>query len=165
MNSRWEHYLVGYGLLRRAGSVLLVGNRWRWDPRFPVVWTLPGGRAEEGEPLTDAIRREFQEETGLVPEVGPLLWVTEVFDFAKHQHFISFIFLVTKAEGEPEPAGDEHVIEARFVEESALADYLRFPTFRDPLLAYLRSPGEAPRYYLYNLGKKEDEKGRLGSEE
>lgn len=34
-----------------------------------IVWTLPGGKAEKGESIDEAIRREVHEETGLDPEI------------------------------------------------------------------------------------------------
>jgi ADP-ribose pyrophosphatase YjhB (NUDIX family) len=35
-------------------------------------WEIPGGQVEEGEPLTDALKREVKEETGIDIEVGSL---------------------------------------------------------------------------------------------
>ncbi|MEG2656873.1 MAG: NUDIX hydrolase [Clostridium sp.] len=35
-------------------------------------WEIPGGQVEEGESLTDALKREVQEETGIYIEVGNL---------------------------------------------------------------------------------------------
>lgn len=35
-------------------------------------WEIPGGQVEEGESLTDALKREVKEETGIYIEVGNL---------------------------------------------------------------------------------------------
>ena len=54
------------GVLIRQGRVLLLLNeRGEWD--------LPGGRPDPGEDHRTALKREVQEETGLVVEVGAAL--------------------------------------------------------------------------------------------
>lgn len=40
----------------------------RQDTRHPNSWGLPGGKAEPGESLLDAMRRECQEEIGTFPD-------------------------------------------------------------------------------------------------
>lgn len=72
-----------------AGRVLLV---LRGTEPEKGCWSVPGGSAEPGEPLTQTAAREAFEETGLSVEVGRELWtvaiptadgrVFEVHDFA-----------------------------------------------------------------------------------
>lgn len=47
--------------------------------------TLPGGRVNERESVTDALRREVQEEIGLAIEVGDLMFAAEVITGASRQ--------------------------------------------------------------------------------
>ena len=52
------HLLSACGLVRKDGLVLLVRN-----PRRG--WEMPGGTVEQGETVTDALRREIREESGI----------------------------------------------------------------------------------------------------
>lgn len=57
-----------------AGRLALVRNDWTDG------WFLPGGEVEVGEPLTEALRREIREETGLRARIGdPLLVVDQTY--------------------------------------------------------------------------------------
>lgn len=70
-------YLGAFGLLETSDGVLLVSNRRTIDGVSRLVWDLPGGGVEAGETLTEALRREMREETGLVVDVGELVLVAE----------------------------------------------------------------------------------------
>lgn len=45
----------------------------RNDTRHPSTWGLPGGKAEAGESLLDAMQRECREELGMFPEYVRLI--------------------------------------------------------------------------------------------
>ena len=42
------------------------------------LWSIPGGRVEQGESLAVALKREVMEETGVAIEVGDMLGILEV---------------------------------------------------------------------------------------
>ncbi len=54
-----------------------------------IVFALPGGNLEFGEKLTDALKRELEEELGLEAEVGNLKFIAEVLtDKSYTQHLV-----------------------------------------------------------------------------
>jgi len=59
----------------QEGKILLVPH-YETDAG-PVQWVIPGGRLRFGESARQAARREFEEETGLLAEVGDVLDVSE----------------------------------------------------------------------------------------
>lgn len=100
--------VVGVGaVIVRDGRALIV--RRAHEPR-KGEWSLPGGRVELGESLTDAVHREMKEETGLDVEVGPML---ETFDRVHRAsdgriryHFVIVDYLCVATGGVPQ-AGDD----------------------------------------------------------
>jgi ADP-ribose pyrophosphatase YjhB (NUDIX family) len=67
---------------------------------FKGYWHVVGGHVEENETLTDALKREFKEETNLDIEVGKIVFgrIEETDDRTK----IVVAFEVTSAEGKIE---------------------------------------------------------------
>ncbi len=61
---------VGAVVVDDAGRLLLI--RRGHDPHAGL-WSLPGGRVEDGETLEQAVRREVLEETGCSVRVGPVV--------------------------------------------------------------------------------------------
>lgn len=56
------------GLILKDGK-LLVCQRTRHQT-MPLKWEFPGGKIEEGEQPRDALRRELEEELGILANVG-----------------------------------------------------------------------------------------------
>jgi ADP-ribose pyrophosphatase YjhB (NUDIX family) len=143
----WAVHRVGQGILVDGDRVLLTGNRWFADR--PLVWTLPGGRAEEGEGMAAALVREFREETGLDVGVLDLAYVAESRSVVRRQLFMVCAFAVRALGGTLSCEADPGVEELRYVPFGELGKYLSAPSLGDPLRWYVGNPGGAARYWFF----------------
>ncbi len=113
------HTRIGVGgVLIRGGRVLV--NRASYRDRF----TIPSGYVEAGETLEVALVREFEEETGVVPRVGPLLLTRhKVVHRAESDLYLAFA--LEHVSGEPAPRPPE-IVEVREVplEEAGTAPWI-----------------------------------------
>jgi 8-oxo-dGTP diphosphatase len=60
--------LVVAALMLRDGK-LLICQRTKYQT-LPLKWEFPGGKVEPGEQLVEALKREIEEELGVLPHVG-----------------------------------------------------------------------------------------------
>ncbi|MFN3385737.1 MAG: NUDIX domain-containing protein [Candidatus Thermochlorobacter sp.] len=107
-------------------------------------WILPGGGIKVGETLEEAVRREVKEETGLICEVGDMLFVKELIypycdEAVTHErpllHVLSLCFAVKITGGtlqtgkDPElPEDDQLILETAWLPIDALKDYPIYPS-------------------------------------
>jgi 8-oxo-dGTP diphosphatase len=98
---------VGAVAFDADGRVLLVR---RGHPPDQSAWSVPGGRIEPGETVTQAVAREMAEETGLVVDVVGLVaaidWIERGPDGEVRRHFVILDHLVELRGGEL-AAGDD----------------------------------------------------------
>ena len=97
----------------------------------PPFWTPPAGGVDFGEALNEALRREVEEETGLLVGVGPLRYTL---DFVRPPlHAVSFYFHATVEGGtlgtgsDPELGDDQLIRSVRFVPFADLAGLNLYP--------------------------------------
>lgn len=117
--------LVGVGVvLIEDGRILLI-KRGREPGRG--LWAVPGGKVRHGEPMRDAARREILEETGLIVEVGDVVWVGEFIEDGHHLVLIDFSGIRTGGELRPGDDADD----ARWVSLDEAAGYPLTLTMHD----------------------------------
>lgn len=72
------------------GQVLLGKKSRAFDSSLIDKWVTPGGKVEFQEPLTEAIRREVLEETGVEITVNGFLSANELMNGKHHYVFVVF---------------------------------------------------------------------------
>jgi ADP-ribose pyrophosphatase YjhB (NUDIX family) len=73
---------------------LLFGKKRTNIGPYPNTWHLIGGGVDDGELLSDAIKREIKEEAGVEVEIIKPLGFDEDFEPNKHGETTHYIFLV-----------------------------------------------------------------------
>ena len=113
-------FLAVSAAIIRDGRVLIVR---RANPPAHGLYTLPGGVVEVGETLTEALKREITEETGLTIEPVALAGHREVIvrgdDGRTARHFVILAFAARWISGEPQLNAELH--DARWLPPSELA--------------------------------------------
>jgi 8-oxo-dGTP diphosphatase len=89
---------VAAAILHRADGKVLLAQRLPGTP-YSGYWEFPGGKLEPGESARDALRRELEEELGIVV-TRAAAWLTQRYDYP-HAHVELEFFRVFEWQGEP----------------------------------------------------------------
>ena len=116
-------------LLIQADALLLIR---RGHPPDQGKWSLPGGRLEWGETLTEAARREIREETGLDVSIGEMAGVVDLIiregDTVAF-HYVILNYFATITAGTPRPGDDADAVQ--WVPLARLPEWDVSPSLRD----------------------------------
>jgi 8-oxo-dGTP diphosphatase len=138
------HRDAAFGLAHRAGRTLLVRNDRVSHGTLQPCWDLPGGAVRRGEELTQALCREWREETGLSATVGDLRLVL---DGVKRRpagpdlYTWRAFFFDVECTGTPAPGAG--IDEAVWVRDEEVVARLTAP-YHEPLRRHLG--GDSARY-------------------
>lgn len=117
-----ERPVVAVGVvLVEDGEILLIKRG--HDPG-KGLWAVPGGKVRWGESLVDAATRETIEETGLVVEIGDVVWMGE---HIEEDHHVVLIDFTASIVGGGLAAADD-ADDARWVPLDEAAEYPLTPT-------------------------------------
>jgi 8-oxo-dGTP diphosphatase len=92
----------------------------RGHPPSQGLWSLPGGRVEPGETLSEAVVREVREETGLEIEVGDPVGRIDIAHGDLVYDVTDFAAAVAGGQAVPLVAGDD-AAEARWVTRAEMS--------------------------------------------
>ncbi len=93
---------VGGFVLNAHGQVLLIES-----PRYGD-WEFPGGQVEEGETLTEALKREILEETGITVKVKSLIGI---YSNTRRPSILNLDFSCEYISGEPKISNESLRVE------------------------------------------------------
>ena len=114
---------VGVAVIVQKGRTILLGRRARGP--YKGAWCIPCGYLEWGEEVRAGAQREFQEETGLQVEVGPVYTVHS--NFHNPQSLTVGIWFRGNVIGGSLQAADD-LDAADYFPLDALPENLAFPT-------------------------------------
>ena len=139
---------AAFAIIEEAGKILLVSENRRLGDDVRLCWDIPGGGAESGESLEEALVREVREETGLVVELLDLAFMIERFGFrspdpTRRGRF--YFFYARKVSGSLAPS-DSDIQEAAF-KDWAEARRLCTQDYHDEFWRWVEG-GRTRKYFL-----------------
>ncbi|NIJ53705.1 NUDIX domain-containing protein [Dyadobacter arcticus] len=115
-----------------------------------LFWSPPGGGIQYGETAVDALKREFEEETGLKVQVGSLLFIHE--HIGHPLHAIELFFRIDSFEGTLVKGSDPEITsDGQIIEEVSFMSWTEIQKFEESQLHRLFSLSDSLEG-IFNLG-------------
>jgi 8-oxo-dGTP diphosphatase len=121
---------VAVGAIVVADGAMLMVQRGQGMARG--LWSVPGGRVEAGEYLSDALKREVREETAIEIEVGELAGIFEVIG---ERHYVILDYLATVG-ARADPVSGTDAADARWVRLEEIPSLECTPRFVETMQAW-----------------------------
>lgn len=135
---------VGIGAMILNQGRVLLGKR-HTDPNMADsdlhgegTWTMPGGKLDFKETLTDGIYREILEETGIKINKESLKVISVADEIVHDNHYVTIGFLCEDFEGEPQVMEPDEITEWKWYNLDSLPEKVYLPSAK-VIKAYLNN--------------------------
>jgi 8-oxo-dGTP diphosphatase len=154
---RVDELQIAAAIVRRGDELLMIRQA---GPGEDPYWSIPAGRVEPGEFLTDALARELGEETGLrLLDPGAIAFVAQVDDRRDGWFATVWTWEVTAWEGDVQAADpDGLVLEAAWTPVAEAVEHLARISWQPLTVRYLRgelTPGSLWLRRVHDDGREE----------
>lgn len=130
------------GVLIENDEILLIEHK-KNDKKY---WLVPGGGVDWGESTSEALVREFKEETNLDIEVEKFLFLSETIAPDKKKHVINLYFQIKKKKNSSEMIlGDEkNLADLRYVKKEEIENLKIYPNIKKQIIELLNKEDIIP---------------------
>lgn len=126
--------LIIHSLIVNNGKILIL-KRIK-DTYEGGYWDLPGGTLEDGEDLTEGVKRETFEESGLKIENPGLFYYSSNVDIRKNKQFITIIFITELNDNKPiVVTNPEEHSESKWISPEDIVNY-QVVSYLEPSIKY-----------------------------
>jgi 8-oxo-dGTP diphosphatase len=156
---------IAAAIVRRGDDLLMIRQA---GPGEEPFWSVPAGRAEPGEFVTDALARELREETGIeLVDPGPLAFLAQVDDRLDGWFATVWTWDIARWTGELDVRDpDGLVLEAAWVPLTEALPLLERISWQPLTVRYLRGEIEPGSLWLRRIHPdgREEWQGPSGAE-
>ena len=121
------------GVLVENGNILMVCHQ----KNGKNYWLLPGGGVDYGETLTQALKREFEEELGIKVDVHDLLFSIDSISPSGKRHIVNLVFICTYNSGVYRLGSDKRLFDFKFLSAEELSNATVYPSLKKQLVNYV----------------------------
>lgn len=130
------------GILIEEDKILLIEHK-KNDKKY---WLIPGGGVDWGESTSEALVREYKEETNLDIEIERFLFISEAIAPDKEKHVINLYFQIKKLDNcsEIKLGNEENLSNLKFVSKEEIENIKLYPNIKDKIIKLLNNEEVIP---------------------
>lgn len=130
------------GILIEEDKILLIEHK-KNDKKY---WLIPGGGVDWGESTSEALVREYKEETNLDIEIERFLFISEAIAPDKEKHVINLYFQIKKLDNcsEMKLGNEENLSNLKFVSKEEIENIKLYPNIKDKIIKLLNNEEVIP---------------------